>query len=350
MVRNKKTNIIAVALLVVSLALVIGVDLIRSRNPFYETAFTAMGTDVTVRLHGPGRNSAAEAIAASITREEDEYWSWNKESAMIYRLNAATNSMPADRKTVDMLKEILFLCRDTGGELDLTVGALTKLWGFDTGRHYVPGDDELTEALMSVNFNNVVLDSLNIFVKNNGQIDLGAFGKGIACDTAKAVMDKSRVKGGIVSFGSSILVRGPRPDKDTWSVGIRNPDGNRDEIFAVLELTNCVISTSGAYEKGFTNNGTYYHHILSTKTGKPVKSEFKSVTVVSEKGLLSDALSTACFILGYNDSIPLLMKYNSEAVFVDNENNVYVTRGLRDKLTIKNDNFTIKERFDANSQ
>ena len=56
-----------------------------------------------------------------------------------------------------------------------------------------------------------------------------------------------------------------------------------------------------------------------------------SVTIVCDNGLVSDGLSTACYILGYEKSLPLLEKYNAEAVFVDLEGNIIVTEGLKGK-------------------
>ena len=54
------------------------------------------------------------------------------------------------------------------------------------------------------------------------------------------------------------------------------------------------------------------------------------MTVVCDNGLKSDGLSTACFVLGYDKSKDLLRHYNAEAVFIDEDNNVTVTDGLKD--------------------
>ena len=54
--------------------------------------------------------------------------------------------------------------------------------------------------------------------------------------------------------------------------------------------------------------------------------------MVCGDGALSDMLSTACFVLGLEESAPLLSQYGAEAVFVDKEDNVFVTGGLKDKL------------------
>ena len=88
-------------------------------------------------------------------------------------------------------------------------------------------------------------------------------------------------------------------------------------------------------------NGKTYHHILNAKTGYPATSEFKSVTVISESGLVSDALSTVCFISGYQKSIDILKKYDAEAVFIFKNNAVKLTDGLSGKFEITNDSYKL---------
>ena len=88
-------------------------------------------------------------------------------------------------------------------------------------------------------------------------------------------------------------------------------------------------------------DGVRYHHILDPSTGYPADSGLISVTIVCDNGLLSDGLSTACFILGLEKSQSLLEKYNAEAVFVDKDKNVYVTDGIKDMFELTNDNYKI---------
>ena len=106
--------------------------------------------------------------------------------------------------------------------------------------------------------------------------------------------------------------------------------------------TTAFISTSGSEERFFETNGKRYHHIFDAKTGYPVVSELKSVTVVAKSGLISDALSTACFILGKEKSTELLKSYGADAVFVTSKNEIYVTDGLSDKFTLINNDYVLK--------
>ena len=75
-------------------------------------------------------------------------------------------------------------------------------------------------------------------------------------------------------------------------------------------------------KKYFMQNGKRYHHILDPSTGYPAESSLISVTVVSDNGLLSDGLSTACFVLGKEKGERLLETYGAEGVFIDQNKKV----------------------------
>lgn len=175
-------------------------------------------------------------------------------------------------------------------------------------------------------------------------------GKGIACDRIKDLLDEDMIaqredtgtQGAIVSVGGSILVYGKKPDGEKWTVAIQDPRGPDGEYMGVLSLDDTtVVSTSGDYEKYFMENGKRYHHILDPHTGYPAESGLISVTVVCENGLLSDGLSTACFVLGKERGLKLLEEYGAEGVIIDKDKKVTVTDGLQKQLTILNDSYKL---------
>ena len=61
----------------------------------------------------------------------------------------------------------------------------------------------------------------------------------------------------------------------------------------------------------------------------------------SGSGALSDALSTACFVLGIEDSLPLLEQFDSQALFITQEHQIYLTSGLEDAFTLSSGDYIL---------
>lgn len=182
----------------------------------------------------------------------------------------------------------------------------------------------------------------SIYIEDQCTLDLGAVGKGIACDVAQNYLkQQTEVSGAVIAVGGSILLYGSKEDGSDWNVAVQNPRGQDGEAMGVLSLSGTTnVSTSGDYEKYFMQDGKRYHHILDPSTGYPADSGLISVTVVSDSGLLSDGLSTACFVLGKEKGQKLLETYGAEGVFIDQNKKVTVTEGFKDKFTILNEEYT----------
>jgi thiamine biosynthesis lipoprotein len=93
------------------------------------------------------------------------------------------------------------------------------------------------------------------------------------------------------------------------------------------------VSTSGDYERYVEVDGVRYHHIIDPKTGYPADSGVSGVTVLAKDGFLSDALSTACFILGKEEGMALAEKFGALVLFVDRDGTVTMTEEMRQYFT-----------------
>jgi len=154
----------------------------------------------------------------------------------------------------------------------------------------------------------------------------------------KHIRTGAAVGGSVLAYSSD--------SKETFKLGIRDPRGQATDYCAVLETAGTCVSTSGNYERFFKDEeGKIYHHIFDPSTGYPAESGITSVTVISADGCTSDALSTACFVLGIEKSLPLLKKYNAEAVFITDNNEIITTLGNGDsaKLTVTDNNYKLGE-------
>ena len=158
------------------------------------------------------------------------------------------------------------------------------------------------------------------------KLDLGAIGKGIYLDECRSYIDSNHndnLISGIIAAGGSILTIGEK--EGGWTIGITDPF-NSGEIYDKISAGgNRNISTSGSYERYVEYNGVRYHHIINPLTGYPTgcaendnKDYPASVTIISDSGLLSDALSTACFVMGEAKGRELARQYDAD-IFVITE-------------------------------
>ena len=340
---SKKTlwRALLLGALAVALLLLIGLDFWRGqREASFEKSSLAMGTVVTAQLYGPDGEEAGGAIFDALQALEQERLSWRLSSSDIARINAAAGgSVPVAPQTIGYLQQAATVSQKSGGAFDCTIGQLTQLWDIGGENARVPSQAEIDAALQTVGYQSVSLQGGQAAVAKGQALDLGAIGKGIACDEIAAMLEQSRLSGAVISVGGSILLWGQRPGGGDWKIGVRDPRGEASEQLGSFSLPGGYVSTSGNYERTLTVNGQTYHHILDPKTGYPADSGLISVTVMAPTGLLSDALSTACFVLGYQDSLPLLKEFHAEAIFVTQERAVFVTEGLRQSFTLTNGDY-----------
>lgn len=332
---NKK-SLIAVILCAVIVFGIVSYDFISGRNSCEKTS-VAMGTVVTFNLYGFGAKNDLDKIETEINGLENSVLSWRKKGSDVYRINeSAGASVSVSPDTAKIIGQCIDISDDCGGVFDITIGNVTKLWDFGGNNQRLPSDDEIKTALGSVGYKNVSISGNAVRINKGQSLDLGAVGKGFACDKIKDLLAKGRTKSAVVLVGGSLLIYGNR----TFPIGIVNPDNDKQSM-GTLKLKDTCVSTSGNYEKYFEKDGKRFHHILNATTGYPATSEFKSVTVVCSSGLLSDALSTVCYIAGYRKSVDILKEYDAEAVFIFNNNAVKVTDGLADKFTVTDDSYTL---------
>ncbi|MBR6568115.1 MAG: FAD:protein FMN transferase [Clostridia bacterium] len=290
----------------------------EKRYDFTEKSFISMDTVITEKIYGENSSAFISPVFSIVTGLDDTISRFNESSA-VYALN--TKGETSDKAVAEILNSILQISEDTDGAFDVTVGELSDLWSIGKEGEKIPSEKEKEAVLEEVGYRKISIVKGKV-TYDGGEIDLGAVGKGFACDLIEAYLSSQKVQGAVVSVGGSILAYGDYNKKgDKWSIAIRHPR-SENEFLGIVRLDEGFVSTSGDYERYFEKDGKRYHHIFDARTGMPASSGLVSATVVAESGVLSDALSTACFIVGEEKGKELLEKYGASAVFVDEEMNV----------------------------
>lgn len=309
---------------------------------YYEGTSFAMGSVLTARLYTSDEKGTeifgelSEAVA-----DTDKMISATDSASELFRLNDA-GFAKLSRRAIGLLKDSLTVCHILDGKTDVTIGAVSELWGFSTDSPSKPSEEALAGALKTVGTDNVSVyeEEKLVQLQEGTKLDLGAFGKGAAADSAYDIL-RSYDLSAVVTLGGTVLLYGRPVSGRTWKVAVRDPFGTENDTFGTLSLTPgenddaVFVSTSGSYEKQFTENGMTYHHILSPETGMPVQTDLVSVTVVANAGLNCDALSTYCFINGFNDeTLAKLAVFKAEALFVYKDGACRLTDGLKDSFRL----------------
>jgi thiamine biosynthesis lipoprotein len=137
----------------------------------------------------------------------------------------------------------------------------------------------------------------------------------------------------MIQFGGDMYVAGLAADHP-WKLGIQDPRGPANRIFAEIALSDSTFSTSGDYARSFIKNGRRYHHILDPATGEP-SIGCRSVTIVAGSATLADGLSTGVFVMGPKAGMALIEELpDVEGVIVSDKNEVLVSSGLKGRLTL----------------
>lgn len=270
--------------------------------------YQAMGTDFEFTLYTePGAESTAEIVriadmAMEAVRElEEQISQWKPRSQTTYiNRHAAEEPVKVSSEVFNLLRTCKELYRDTNGAFDSTVGPLIELWGFYKGEGHFPSGEELRSAVTRVGLDKVSLneDERTVsFSQENMHLDFGGIGKGLALDVAAEVIRNYGVSSGMLHAGTStVLTIGTPPGEAKWTVRIRNPYNTSEYIDEVF-LEDESLSTSASYEKWFELDGKKYCHIFDPRSGMPVEG-MVSATAIAPSGTVSDALSTAFFVMG----------------------------------------------------
>ncbi|MDR0315601.1 MAG: FAD:protein FMN transferase, partial [Treponema sp.] len=303
----------------------------------------ALGTVCNVNLY-ENRNSKLYSRIFSRIREIDRTMSVSGLSMINQNAGIAPVQVQAD--LLEVLEKASHYAELSGGAFDPTIGPLVNLWGIGTMNEQVPDAAEIAEALVLVNWQDLIIDrnAGTVFLRQPGMaLDLGAIAKGYAADEAARLAWEGGAKRGIFELGGDIAALGSRgiDSRGTaapWRIGIQDPLDERGVTIGVLSVHDKCVVTSGVYERYFELEDQRYHHILSTTDGYPVDNGLLSVTILADRAIDADGLSTAVFVLGYAkgrsllDSIP-----GAEAVFIFNDRSVRITNGLRESFTLTND-------------
>lgn len=300
-------------------------------NAKFEKNIMAMDTYMTLTAYGKNAEQGLDQAAESIHRIE-EIFSVTDSQSEIYRVNHRTeNTVKVSEQCLQVLQEALEVSERSEGAFDISIYPILKAWGFTTGEYRVPSGVEIENLQKKAGFEKINIDvkTETITLEDGMEIDFGGIAKGYAGDEAVNAVKEIGVESAIFSLGGNIQTLGSKPDGSAWVVAVKDPE-NPENFIGTVKVRDQAVVTSGGYERYFEENGKKYSHIINPDTGYPAESTLLSVTIIGEKGILCDALSTALYVKGLEGASEYWKTYGGfEAVFVTENREIYITEGLK---------------------
>jgi len=197
----------------------------------------------------------------------------------------------------DLVDAALQAARQTGGDVDPTVGAALCGLGYDrdfaavTGRQVAPA----VRVFPAPDWRAVRLRDRELTVPDGVLLDLGATAKAVAADRAAALVAVRLGVGVLVALGGDIATAGAAPDGG-WRVLVQDRPG--DPHCTVHLPAGAALATSSTVGRTWGRPGELLHHILDPRTGRPAPPVWRTVSVAAYSCLAANTLSTAAIVRG----------------------------------------------------
>jgi FAD:protein FMN transferase len=277
--------------------------------PRVEMKHNAMGTIFSFILYGADSSADPEALRDAARQAFDAIdalegristWRSGTETALI-NARAAERPVRAGASIFNLLLTAKKLYRETDGAFDPAVGPILDLWGFYRKEGHLPDQAEIDAARARAGLDKVILDidEQTVRFKTAGmRLDFGGIGKGLALDMAAGMLREAGITRALLHGGTSTVVAiGTPPGTEGWKVTLESGGAVKTESGGMVLLCDESLSTSASSRKFFELEGKKYGHIIDPRTGWPAEG-VQSVSVIAPRGMHSDALSTAFFVMG----------------------------------------------------
>lgn len=249
-------------------------------------------------------------------------------ASLASRVNVADSvAINEDYRTVyEMSRRIN---KETDGAFDPTLGPLITAWGFGKG-HKATSDTLRLDSLLAITGIERTHISGDMIIKGDRRIEFNfsAIAKGYGCDRVAAMLERNGVKDYLVEIGGEIRCAGISPSGGDWKISIDRPvttDRINHTSQCVVAFSGKGMATSGNYRNFHESGGERYGHTISSRTGRPVRTDVLSATVIAPTAMEADALATSMMALGSEKAMSLASKRCLPAMLILADSTVLVT-------------------------
>ena len=270
-------------------------------------------SDIKIKIPEIYDDSIFDKLFGILENVDEKYNSYS-ENSYIDKINKNSGHfVKVNDETIKILSKIIHLSKIIGGEYDITIMPLIRLWGFYKQNPILLSLDKIKKAKRLVDYKKIIIDKKKkrVKIEKNQEIITGSFIKAYAIEKIVEEMKKIGIKDAIVNAGGSsiiainewgIIAENPEEEKEI----LRNSDGmpvritkyksykkNEENDLFEIKIENTSYSTSNQKNTYLLINNEKYGHIISPKTGFP--SQNKQVGVITENAFFGDIISTGLY-------------------------------------------------------
>lgn len=344
---KKKLPVILIIVIVILFSLFMIIT--NKKEDKYSSTYYNLGTINEITLYDITKKDGDRILkeCEAILKDIDNKMSSQITSSEISKINnkAGDAYVKVSSDTYYVIKESINFSSLSNDTFDISVGPIIDLWAIGTENAKIPTEKEIKDKLSLVNYKDILLDDDNNSVKlakKNMKIDLGGIAKGYAADKIYEYLKEEKLERALINLGGNIYVLGNKENNQPFSIGIQDPTKPRGNSIGNVKVSNKSVVTSGIYERYLEKNNKIYHHMLDPHTGYPFDNNLSSVTIVSDKSIICDALSTTTFGLGVENGLKLVESLDGvDAIFITKDKKIYLSNNLKNKFNLTDNNFTI---------
>lgn len=254
-------------------------------------------------------------------------------------------SGPVDTHIINVYEMSRKANRLSRGLFDPTVSPLIEAWGF--GENHTPTADTayVASLLPSVGIDCTKIEDGVLYKSSpNTSFNFSAVAKGYGVDVAAKTLTDRGCTDLMFEIGGEVVCRGHNPEGKKWRILIETPDEEYlHEVFKndkkptfsdhlIVELCDEALATSGNYRNYHSESGQTFGHTISARTGRPVKTDILSASVVAPTCMEADALATSCMLMGSADAMDMLLQEDLPGAFILYSGEVLVNDRMKEHL------------------
>jgi thiamine biosynthesis lipoprotein len=288
-------------------------------GPTMGTTYSVKIADPPVRVDKQAIQSTIDTVLERIDREMSGY----RSDSELSRFNASlsTDWFDVSADVVKVVDEALSVAAASQGAIDITVAPLVDLWGFGPSGEpaVLPTVEQIDTARARTGYRKLRTRTQPPALRKETPdltLDLNAVAPGFATDLLFEQLVAQGLDNVMVDIGGEVRARGRNAKGEPWRIAVEKPVDAAPEPFAIVQLDNMAVTTSGEYRHYYLRDGQRYSHTIDPRTGRPARHALASVVVVSSTAMNADAWATALNVLGEEEGYALALQRNIPALFI----------------------------------